>query len=576
MKHKIMGLWMAVILLVILSPDLVNTAHAGEINGAEQKVIGAVSATFTYQGKTYVIKSQYIAAGKSKLAEDGIDLSEGDANSYIAQFHNSYEELVEGGYCQEVGGQTGEQTSGKKDDTDAKKPGKTQDDSDSGNSSDPGKQDSDTGSQTDQGKENAGQNDAKTNQQMESSDRQKDSEHSQAEKAKNNLFIKAVLGDSQEGNSETATETPSENSTDAEWLEEEDLGTTIDFDADDIVAAKGQNLTISESGNRYQIQASDDGGQDKGRESNLLDGILHLEQWKILSYVIFAVAFCSILGISVYIWKVQKRHHKKRKLRLGLAVMAGISIAGCAFLLMFVLGLYFGVYNKEAIHRQLMESDYYSGITQMTRKLAGEKLQEMGCDEKMAAEVFTLSHVYIEEKQYIDAVLSGKKNSEISTDVIESALTEQLPDSLGENKSVLIQEITEMYHDTLQFALGGMIRENRQAFLPWCYGTAGISLFLLLLLFVLIYIMYGYLHKSVRVGAAGIFVSSLLVAGISLAMRLQHFAGRFHAEPVYYQQFIQKYINWSVNVMFYVGCIGVLVAVALIVWKRYLHMIYVE
>ena len=550
MKHKIMGLWMAVMLLVLLSPDLANIAHAGEINGAEQKVIGVVSGTFTYQGKTYVIKSRYIAAGKSKLAEDGIDLSEGDANSYIAQFHNSYAELVEGGYCQEVGGQTG-------------------------NPKDQGKQDLDRGSQTDPGKQNDGQNVTKTNQQTESSDRQKDSEHSQAEKAKNNLFIKAVLGDSQEDDSETATETPSENSTDAEWLEEEDLGTTVDFDEDDIAAAKGQNLTISESGNRYQIQAYDDGGQDIGEKSNILDEILHLKQWKILSYVVFAVAFCSILGISVYIWKVQKRHHKRRKLRLGLAVMAGISMAGCAFLLMFVLGLYFGVYNKEAIHRQLMESDYYSGITQMTRKLAGEKLQEMGCDEKMAAELFTLSHVYIEEKQYIDAVLSGK-NSEISTDVVESALTRQLPDSLGENKSVLIQEITEIYHDTLQFALGRMIQESRQAFLPWCYGTAGISIFLLLLLFVLTYIMYGYLHKSVRVGAAGIFASSLLVAGTALAMRLQHFAGRFHAEPVYYQQFIQKYVNWSVNVMFYVGCIGLLAAVALTVWKQYLHMIYVE
>lgn len=548
MRDKIMGLWMAVMLLVLLSPALAAITHAGEINSAEQRVISAVSATFTYQGKTYAIKSQYIAEGKSKLAEDGIDLSDGDASAYIAQFQNSYPELVEGGYCEEVDGQT-----------------------------DQGKQDSGN-----QGEENSDtdQDVSKDDGQAKSSDSQKDgSEHTQAEKAKNNLFIQAVLGDSQENQesgSETATPSPSKVSTDAEWLEEEDLGTTIDFDEDDITAAREQNLTVSKSGDQYQIQGSDDKKQDTDKESNILDEILHLKQWKILSYVIFTVAFCSAVGIGCYIWKVQKSHHKKRKLRLGLAVAAGISMAGCAFLLMFVMGLYFGIYNKEAIHRQLMESDYYSGITQMTRKLAGEKLQEMGCDEKIAAEVFTLSHVYIEEKQYIDAVLSEKKNSEISTNAIESALLEQIPDTSRENKPVLVQEITEMYRDTLQFELGKIIRENRQEFLPWCYVVAGISCFLLLLLFVLTYIMYGYPHKSVRVCAAGIFGASLVVAGIALVMRLQHYAGKFHAEPVYYQQFIQKYVNWSVNVMLYVGCIGLLAAVALTVWKRYLHMIYVE
>lgn len=568
MKHKIMGLWMTVMLLVLLSPDLADTAYAGEINSAEQKVVSAVSAAFSYQGKTYAIKSQYIAEGKSKLAEDGIDLSDGEADSYIAQFRNSYAELVESGYCEEVGGQSGEQTSGKKENSATKKPGHPQDGSDSGTQADQGKQDSGTD-----------RNAAKAKDQTESSDGQNSaSEHTQAEKARNELFIKTVLGEPQEeqqSGSETAGQTPLEDSDNAEWLEEEDLGTTVDFDADDISAAREQKLTISESGNHYRIQAGDDKKKNTENSGKILNGILYLRQWKILSYVIFAVTVCTAAGIGCYIWKVQKRQHKKRKLRLGLAVAAGISMAGCAFLLMLVMGLYFGIYNKEAIHRQLMESDYYSGITQMTRQLAGEKLQEMGCEEKIAAEVLPLSYVYIEEKQYIDAVLSGKK-FEISTDVIESALMEKIPDSLGENKSVLIQEITAMYQNILQFELGKIIRENRQFFLPWCYLVAGISSFLLLLLFVLVYMMYGYLHKSVRVGVAGIFASSLLVAGGSLTMRLRHFARGFHAEPVYYQQFIQKYVNWSVNVMFYVGCIGLLAAVALTVWKRYLHMIYVE
>lgn len=557
MKHKIIRVMAAAFLLLMFSPDLAVTVYAGSINSAEQKVIAAVSGTFTYQGKTYAVKSQYIAEGKSKLAEDGIDLSDDDANAYIIQFRNSYAELIEGGYCEEVGGMSGEQTSERKDKDDQKE------------NIDPVK--------LVEGQDNKSFD--TDSQKASVDDRNGGSGHSPAEKAKNELFIKTVLGETDsdsESDFGTATQVPSENAADAEWLEEEDLGTAMDFDDADLAAAKEQTLLISESGNRYQIHAQKGKGQEQRKENNILDQILHLNQWKILSCVVLGLTFCSIAAISCYIWKVRKKHHKKRKLRLGLAVAAGVSIAGCTFLLMFVMGLYFGIYNKEAIHRQLMESDYYSGITQMTRRLAGERLQKAGCDEKIAVEVFSLSHVYIEEKQYIDAILSGKKKCEISVEVIENALTEQIPDSLGENKTVLIREITDLYQNTLQFEMGKMIRENRQEFLPWCYAVAGISSLLLLILFILIYVMYGYLHKSVRVGAAGIFVSSLLLAGISLVMRLRHYAGRFHAEPVYYQQFVQKYVNWSVNVMFYVGCIGLLSAVALTVWKKYLHMMYVE
>ena len=41
-------------------------------------------------------------------------------------------------------------------------------------------------------------------------------------------------------------------------------------------------------------------------------------------------------------------------------------------------------------------------------------------------------------------------------------------------------------------------------------------------------------------------------------------------------QFLQKYAAWSINVLMYVGCLGILVAIALVIWKRYLHTIYAE
>lgn len=536
MKRRIIGFLIAAFgLLFVLAS---RSVRAGEINSAEQRLIAAVSGSFSYNGKSYVVKSGNIAEGRSKLAEDGVDLTEAEADSYIAQFHDSYEELVEEGYCNEVGGSSQ--------------------------------------NRTDRANGNAGDYDQKKN---------PASKHTKAERAKNDLFIRTVLGEpvdekevSDKGNAAPTSE-PVASAVDSEWMEEEDLGTILDFEQADIAAAKEQKLILRGSDQEGQITITAEPQiSSKGQRSskNPLDQLLHMKWWKTVSYIIFGFAFFTALGIFWYILVIRNHKRKKRKTRLGLAVAAGISMAGCAFLLMLVLGLYFGIYNREAIHRQLMESDYYSGITQMTRELAAQKLQEAGYEEQIAAEVFSLSHVYIEEKQYIDGILSGDKENEILVKTVESVMGDQLKEQNQEKKAAVIQEINAIYQNTLQFELGKVIRESKDRFLPWCYGVSGVSCLFLLLLFGLTYQMYGYLHKSARVSSIGIFLSSLLVTGVSLAVKWQRFAERIQAEPIYYQQFLQKYANWSINVMFYVGCIGILAAAALTVWKRYLHMIYVD
>lgn len=533
MKRRITGLFITAFVLVFCFTS--NEVCAGEINSAEQRLIGVISGTFSYNGKNYVVKNENIAQGRSKLAEDGVDLSDAEADSYIAQFHNSYGELVEEGYCNE----TGESSSGTADE-------KSKEEEASGNGED-------TGDKGDESK-NQGEEDEK-----------KDTGHTKAEQAKNKLFLQTVFGEPEK----------EEETSDAEWMEEEDLGTVLDFNQSDLTAAKKQKVVLYGS-DKQNFVAINVEPQTSQEGENPVDRLLHLEQWKIISYVIFGFSVCTAVGIVWYILAVRRRKRKKRKIRLGLAVASGISMAGCAFLLMAVLGLYFGVYNKEAIHRQLMESDYYSGITQMTRELAAQTLQESGYDGKIAAEVFSLSHVYIEEKQYIDGILSGEKENQISVKAIDKVLEEQLKETDQKKKDAVVENVNDIYKNTLQFEMGKVIRESKEGFLPWCYGVTGISCLLLLFLFGLTYQMYGYLHKSARVSSVGIFLSSLVIAGVSFAVKLQRLASQIHAEPIYYQQFLQKYVNWSVNVMFYVGCIGLLAAVALTIWKRYLHMIYVD
>lgn len=518
MKRKITKLLSGMAAMCLIAV----TVQAGEINSAEQKVVNAVSQSFEYAEKSYVIKSSNLAEGKAKLAEDGVNLTLAEANSYIAQFHDSYEELVEEGYCDEVGG------------------------------------------------EEEGQSTKQTAQ---------PSEHSQAEKKRNKEFLRLMLGDPADSinegeDSKEKTEqnavTVSKESPISEWQEEEDLGTALEFSDRDVQNAKSGVLEIRKKGMDYTI--------NYGRQNSkhIIYPILNLSQWKIALCGVISISLIFILGMIGFIVRIKNHKHKRRKLRCSLAVGAGVSIAGWALLLILAFGLYFGVFNKEAIHRQLMESDYYSGVTQMARELASEQLTTAGYQKEIATEVFSLSNVYIEAKQYIDAVLSGKENVKVSIDTIHDKLTAQINQGETEQDALLIHSIEDTYTSLLQFDLGKEIKDRRDSYMILFYITIGVGGVMLLALFVLMYQMYGYPHKAVRVGAAGILVSSVLVVAVSLFARICHVGTDIQADPVYYQQFIQKYITWDITVLFYIGCIGILISGGLFIWKRYLHMIYAD
>lgn len=500
--------------------------QAGDINSAEQRIVEEVSKSFEYNGKVYVVSDESIESGKAKLSEDDVDLSDADADSYILQFHESYQELVEEGYCKEVSGE--EKSVHREANSVTAAP------------------------------------------------------HSQKEQEQRKEFLEKVLGEVTKKNNTkntdkkdntgiqaqkvSATVTP--GNSESEWLEE-DLGEEQSFTKKDIDGAKAGKITIKGTNQKVVIHR-----EGKNREAVVLN-LFYFQKWKY--YLIGLGVFSAFVGIGVgiYIIKV-KSVRKRRKLRFGLAVMSGISIGGWCLAFMAVCSLYFGVFNQNAIHRQMMESDYYSGMTQMIRALAEEELTANGYQAEIAKEVFSLSGVYIEEKQYVDAVLSGKTKAEISTEKIHKQLQQYICLKNQKDDSILIEKLEKMYQDTLQFELGNLLRESREEFLPYFYLTICFGILFVGVLLISIYKMYGYPHKAVRVGAVAMCVSAVVVTAVSLLLMARHIEKGVKIVPVYYQEFIQKYILWDVQVALYVGIIGLLAAIGMFVWKRYLHMIYAE
>lgn len=83
---------------ILLSAAMTMTVCAGDINGPESSIIGAASGTFTYNGRTYVAGSEYLGMLQAKLAEDGVDLTQAQADELIGQMNASVGSGVNQGY----------------------------------------------------------------------------------------------------------------------------------------------------------------------------------------------------------------------------------------------------------------------------------------------------------------------------------------------------------------------------------------------------------------------------------------------------------------------------------------------
>lgn len=533
MKHKITGLLIGLAAFALTAV----TVQAGEINANEQSVISAVSQSFSYNGATYVVKSSYIAQGKAKLAQDGVDLSASQSQGYIAQFHGSYQELVEEGYCDLVSGTPST------DSSDA------------------------------------------------------EPEHSKKKTEENKLLLKTILGkpgsaEKEQKKRETdefsgQTAAPAAEATEApgtvndNWDKEQDLGSSITFEKKDKTQAQSGEVTISGNGTKFSIDNTNDDQKNsetkvQKAKDNFISQLVHISLWKIIFWIALGLTVVAVAAVIYYLIKVKGHHRKKRGLRRGIAIGIGVCAGSWAFLLMLALGLYFGVYNNSSIQRQMMESDYFLGVTQMIRETAQGQLEDAGYDGKIASEVFSLSSVYIEEKQYINKVLAGQEDAKISTDGIQDALNTEVVGKDASANEKMVTELKKTYTDMLQFNLGKVIYQSRQSFTGWFYLTTIVSIIMLLALFILTCRLYGYPHKAARVMCIAILVSSCLISGGAVIAKALKVTGKIKATPVYYLQFLQKYAAWSINVLMYVGCLGILVAVALVIWKRYLHTIYAE
>ena len=497
------------------------SVFAAGINSEEQRVISAVSQPFSYDGKIYVVSNGSIAEGKAKLAEEGVDLTKSDADSCIAQFRQSYAELVSEGYCQEYADEDTET------DTEIVEVPKV--------------------------------------------------EHSGSEAELNKTFLKEVLGNPVEeeplkGEADEKKEPDAPTPTPYVWSVEESVVDEIEFTKEDVNRVIKKEVVLSQNKKDYILYSGHKDSYIKMYTAKVV------KLWKIILLAVGVITALVILGMCLYLLRARrkgkKRFRRKKYFRGVLAVLAGVCIAVWSGLLLLSCALHFGAYGKSLIHQKLMESNYFSGITQMLQEQAASYLEESGYDGMLAEEIFGLSNVYIEEKQYIDEVLSGKEDAAISTERIHKILQETLNKQKKDNDALLIEQLEAEYQNILEFELGKGIMDSKKYFVKYFIITLILAIFSLGCLSILLYKMYHRVYKVVTVGACGLFTASFLTLLLGGGMKLSGIAEKIVLSPAFYQEFVQQYISGSSLSFVYISGLGLLLAGSLFVWRYHLKKYY--
>lgn len=97
--------WMLGLIMVLVYIGFAGLCvQAGGLNGPESGLVGVARGTFYYNGQTYVVASDMLNQGINYLCQDGVDLTQEQANKVLGMAYGMVGEGVARGYLIPVGG----------------------------------------------------------------------------------------------------------------------------------------------------------------------------------------------------------------------------------------------------------------------------------------------------------------------------------------------------------------------------------------------------------------------------------------------------------------------------------------
>ena len=273
---------------------------------------------------------------------------------------------------------------------------------------------------------------------------------------------------------------------------------------------------------------------------------------------------------------------KKQKLMQRIISSIFAFLLTMIFVSSFTLtGLYYGVFNNRIILSKVNESNYYNEVYKELQDRAEGILQEAGLPLNVLSDVITLKRVYVGGKYYIEDTLSGKEPV-INTDKVRSQLEQNIDQYLTEEDisgtkeldtgiEEVVRKVEQEYKRGIHFQFIDYIAEYKASFMRLLRIAIPILILLASVIIVLLIKIHRYKHSGIRYIAYAMIASSCIVISSSAFLLITKSYERMKQLPFYYGRFLTNYFKWDIQVFLYLGGIGMLLAISLIILVAYMR-----
>lgn len=251
------------------------------------------------------------------------------------------------------------------------------------------------------------------------------------------------------------------------------------------------------------------------------------------------------------------------------------------FIFLFLLtGLAFGLFSDRIILSKVNESNYYNEVHRELNESAEFVVTEAGLPITVLNDVISLERVYIGGKYYIEDTLAGKEPS-IRTEKIREQLMQNInlyldqeeitqTEELSTGINEIISRVEQEYKRGVQFQFISYLSEYKTLFYDVViYALPAVIVLALLLSYLLIRI-HVYKHQGVRYITYSVIASTSIILISAATLLLTGIYNQVEQLPLYYDRFLTGYFRWGIQVFVYLGGLGVLASVLLIMLIGYL------
>jgi len=256
-----------------------------------------------------------------------------------------------------------------------------------------------------------------------------------------------------------------------------------------------------------------------------------------------------------------EKHEGRKNNKLLMSIVATIAsfvLSIALTIIAYLIGSYFGVFNKTLVIDAMNKSSYYEDVNKYSYNEALDYAIPSNLDPVIFNDVYSLQNTYREGKAYLIASLNG-----YSYEIDTSYLKEKLHNNINQyinDKNIPEENINQESIDTFVNTIASNYSKNLSV--PFLYYYNAVKKIFRQLIFVLIPVLLlisalsvfiimrsnKWTHKNLRYISYSLLATGIMTSLLPICLFITKLHERLNISPVYFSKLLARYLNASLTI----------------------------